>query len=175
MSQSLIGKRIIITGASAGIGAATARLSAQAGMHVLLTARRAERLEQLADECRQSGVQAAIFAGDVTQPGFSEQLLDSAERELGGFDVVFANAGYGFGRPMQMVSDDELRHIFEVNFFAAFSLLREAARRMIDAHPQGAPVDDLQRCRPFHLPRDGGLQRDQRRTTPGLPSHEHGS
>lgn len=137
MTDKLRGKRIIITGASAGIGAATARLGAAAGMHVLLNARRAERLEQLADECRQHGVNAAILAGDIAEPGFAAKLLDAADEQLGGFDVVFANAGYGFGQPMHMVSDEQLRQIFEVNFFAAFDLLRAAAGRLIEAKRPG--------------------------------------
>lgn len=137
MSSSLSGKRIIITGASSGIGAATARLCAEAGMHVLLNARRDDRLEKIAAECRQKGVKAVTLDGDVADPRINRHLLDLAEKELEGFDVVFANAGYGLGKPMHTLTDEELRRIFEVNFFAGYDLLRDAANRLIDAKRAG--------------------------------------
>lgn len=122
---------IIITGASAGIGAATARACAAAGLQVVLNGRRAERLEAVAAECRAAGAQAVCVAGDVSEPGMSARLLTAAEERFGRPYAVFANAGYGFYRITHELSDAEVRQIFEVNFFAAFDLLRAAARRLL--------------------------------------------
>lgn len=126
----LAGKVAVITGASSGIGAATAVALAREGIDVLLVARRRERLEQTAALIRNSGRQASILVHDVAQPGHAEEVLDEAQRVFGGFDIVFANAGYGLERPMHLTTDAQLRHLFEVNFFSSVALLREAANRL---------------------------------------------
>jgi NAD(P)-dependent dehydrogenase (short-subunit alcohol dehydrogenase family) len=131
MARDLTGKVIVITGASSGIGAATAVECAEAGMDVVLNARRADRLEQVAALVQGCGRGAAIVAGDVREPGISARMLETAADRFGRFDVVFANAGYGIEKPMARVEASELREIFEVNFFAAVELLREAAARLM--------------------------------------------
>lgn len=137
MPRDLTGRVIVITGASSGIGAATAVVCAQAGMDVLLTARRADRLEVVAEEVRAAGRRAAIVAGAVTDEGMAERLLDAAERELGGFDSVFANAGYGCEQAMVEFPMRDLREMFDVNFFSAIDLLQKAAGRLLEAKRQG--------------------------------------
>ncbi len=128
---------IIITGASSGIGAATALAAAREGMDVVLNARRIEKLTRVAELVEQLGRRAEIVSGDVTDPGVSQRLLDVAEERLGRFDVVFANAGYGMPRAILDYSDEELRKMFEVNLFASADLLRHAARRLQDAGRHG--------------------------------------
>lgn len=137
MPRDLHDQVIVITGASSGIGAATAVACARAGMHVVLNARRAERLEQLAAQIHALGRQAELVVGDVREPGMSPRLLDAAEQRFGRFDVVFANAGYGFRKAVHELEEAELREIFDVNFFAAWDLLKHAARRLIAAHRPG--------------------------------------
>ena len=137
MSPTLTDRVIVITGASSGIGAATALACARAGLHVVLHGRDAARLASVADGVRSAGRTAVTVAGDVAAPGESARLLDAAEAALGRFDIVFANAGYGFRRAMHETSDEELRRIFDVNFFAAVDLLRQAARRLIAAARPG--------------------------------------
>ncbi len=131
MPRVLRDQVIIITGASSGIGAATAIECAKAGMDTVLNARRADRLEQVADNVRRRGQKAEIVVGDVTAEGMSQRMLDTAQGAFGRFDVVFANAGYGFERSVVQMDDQELRQIFDVNFFASFELIREAAKRLI--------------------------------------------
>jgi short-subunit dehydrogenase len=130
MARDLNGKVIVITGASSGIGAATALACARAGMNVVLNARRADKLEAVADRARQAGAEAETVVGDVTEPGISERMLDAAGDRFGRFDAVFANAGYGFDVVAHEVSDDALRKIFDVNFFAAMDLLNAAVARL---------------------------------------------
>ncbi len=137
MAQELTDRVIVITGASSGIGAATAFAAARAGLHVVLHGRDTARLASVADGVRAAGRTAVTVAGDVAAPGESGRLLDAAEAALGQFDVVFANAGYGFRRAMHETSDAELRRIFDVNFFAAVDLLQQAARRLIAAARPG--------------------------------------
>ena len=127
---------IIITGASSGIGAATAIECAKTGMNVLLNARREEKLHAVAEQVRQAGAQAEVVVGDVTDQRISARMLDAAQQRFGRFDVVFANAGYGFEKPAVEVADEELRRIFDVNFFAAAELLTRAAQRLLS---QGRP------------------------------------
>ena len=134
---ALSGKVAVITGGSSGIGAATARALAAQGMRVVLAARRLERLHEVASGIRAHGGQVHAVALDVTAPDASAQLLDAAERAFGGFDVVFANAGYGMERAHHQTSEAELRQMFEVNFFASLDLVTVAAKRLIAANRRG--------------------------------------
>jgi short-subunit dehydrogenase len=106
-------------------------------MNVVLNGRRADRLERVASDVARSGRSTETVVGDVCAPGMSARLLDAAEQRFGGFDVVFANAGYGLNRPMHELGESDLRRIFDVNFFAATDLLCQAARRLIAAHRPG--------------------------------------
>ena len=131
--RNLNGQVLVLTGASSGIGAATAVACARAGMDLVLSGRDAERLAAVATAVKAAGRAAEVVPGNVTDAGLSARLLDTAERRFGQFDVVFANAGYGFKRPMHETSTAELREIFEVNFFAATELIQLAARRLLAA------------------------------------------
>ena len=127
----------MITGGSSGIGAACAREMARAGMDIALVTRRADRLEAVAGEIRALGRRAASVVADVSVAGHEREVLDGAVRALGRVDVVFANAGYGQERPVLEMDETELRAMFETNFFSSVALLREAARRMVDARSGG--------------------------------------
>ena len=135
--RDLSGKVIVITGASSGIGAATAIECGRSGMKVVLGARRADRLEAVARRVREAGGEAAIVVGDVTDETNVADLLDEAVRSFGGFDAVFANAGYGTEIPFTAMTEEDLRTMFEVNFFASIALCREAAHRWMDAERGG--------------------------------------
>ncbi len=128
MPRLLADKVLVITGASSGIGAATA---ARAGMHLVLHGRDRPRLTDVAQRVRALGRDAELVVGDVTEPSMTARLLDAAQTRFGRFDVVFANAGYGFKKASHELTPQELRQIFEVNFFAALDLVSEAARRLI--------------------------------------------
>lgn len=129
--RDLTDKVIIITGASSGIGTATAIECARAGMDVVLNARRADRLDAVNGQIRSLGRRAVAVVGDVTDATNSDRLLNAAEGEFGRFDAVFANAGYGSESAMTEFSTEALREMFETNFFASVDLLQKAARRLM--------------------------------------------
>ncbi len=131
MGNDLNDKVMVLTGASSGIGAATAAAGARAGLDFVLSGRDADRLQAVAALVRAAGRTAETVIGDVAEPGFTARLLDTATQRFGRFEIVFANAGYGFKRPMHETGVAELRQMFEVNFFAATELICEAARRLI--------------------------------------------
>lgn len=131
------GKVIVVTGGGTGIGAATAIACAEIGMDVLLVGRRQEPLERVAGRIETLGRRAEVLPMDVAAEGASQKILDHAETRLGGFDVVFANAGYGMEVPLIHATEESIAHMVEVNFMATVYLLREAGLRMVDAGRTG--------------------------------------
>src|SRR4051812_37693633 len=92
----LAGKTAVVTGASAGIGRAIALRLAGAGASVVLAARRAERLEELAGEIRRSGGRALPVVADVGREDDVIRLADAARRAFGAIDILVSNAGRGY-------------------------------------------------------------------------------
>ncbi len=117
----------IVTGASSGIGEASARCLAQAGFRVALAARRAERLEQLAKDIEQSGGTALPVAVDLADEGATQALTRKALESFGRIDVLLNNAGYSPAAANEQIPRSELRRTFEVNLFSALQLAGEVA------------------------------------------------
>jgi NAD(P)-dependent dehydrogenase (short-subunit alcohol dehydrogenase family) len=118
---SLANKVAIITGASSGIGRATAKLFAQQGASVVLAARRQAELEILAAEIVETRGEAAVLAGDIRDESFARTLVELAISEFGGLDIAFNNAGI-LGN-MEAVPDMALenwRETLETNLTGAF-------------------------------------------------------
>jgi len=90
---ALTGKVAIVTGASSGIGRATARLFADQGARVVVAARRQAELDSLVAEIADAGGEAVALAGDVRDEEYAKALVDLAAREFGGLDIAFNNAG----------------------------------------------------------------------------------
>ncbi len=116
MSKNVEGKVVVITGASSGLGAATARLLASQGASVVLGARRAERLETLAQELKKEGGKALAVATDVTNRAQVQKLVDAAVKEFGRVDVVLNNAGLMPLAPLERLKVDEWDQMIDVNF-----------------------------------------------------------
>jgi NAD(P)-dependent dehydrogenase (short-subunit alcohol dehydrogenase family) len=108
---------VLITGASSGIGAALARAWVREGADLVLLARRVDRLEALAAECRASGRRALVMACDVTRDGDVERAVARAREELGRIDVVVANAGFGVVGPLESLGLEDYRRQLETNVF----------------------------------------------------------
>jgi NAD(P)-dependent dehydrogenase (short-subunit alcohol dehydrogenase family) len=128
MSERLANKVAIVTGATAGIGEAVCRLFVREGARVVLVARDEERCAELTDEL---GVRnAAYVAGDVSEPDTAAAAVAAAE-PLGPLNVLINNAGIDLDAPLLETSEEQARRTFEVNFFGALWMLREAARTMV--------------------------------------------
>jgi short-subunit dehydrogenase len=119
---ALAGQVIIVTGASSGIGEATARRLARAGAKVVISARRPERLETLARELDPAGANVLAVAGDVTAPGDREKLVAAARAKFGRIDGLVNNAGYGTRGPVEIVPVETIRKNFETNVFSLIAL-----------------------------------------------------
>lgn len=131
MAIELSGKPILITGASSGIGRATALLCSRAGMPVFVTARRADRLDELVKEITSQGGKAASFAHDVSDEPSCREAVQRCIDAFGTIYSVFANAGYGIERPVHEMIDADVRRMFEVNFFGSLNIIRPALPYMI--------------------------------------------
>ncbi|MFW6059158.1 MAG: SDR family NAD(P)-dependent oxidoreductase [Phycisphaeraceae bacterium] len=126
MGRDLRDKVIVITGASSGIGAATAVACAAAGMDVAIAARREVRLRDVAGRIEQLGRRVVTVRCDVAEDGDVAHLFERAWAELGRVDVAFANAGYGLASSVLDTTDEQHRAIFEVNYFGTLRVVREA-------------------------------------------------
>ncbi len=113
-------RNVLVTGASSGIGAATARVLAEAGHRVYAAGRRVGRLEQLA-ESRPGVVPLAL---DVTDPASIDAAVKRVEADGGGVDVVVNNAGYAAVGPVETTDRDEVRRQFAVNVFGLLDVTR---------------------------------------------------
>lgn len=128
MKRSLHQKRILLTGASSGIGAALAPLLAQEGADLVLLARRKERLHNIAEQIQQrfSNRKVILVDGDITDAEVRHRAVQSAVEQLGGLDILINNAGAGATARVEDSTQETLRRMFEVNFFALVELTQLA-------------------------------------------------
>lgn len=108
-------KVVIITGASSGIGEATAKLLARQGAKIVLAARREERLKEIADEIRQNGGDAIYQTLDVTDQQDNDRIVELAKKEFGRVDVIFLNAGLMPNSPLSALKVDDWHRMVDVN------------------------------------------------------------
>ena len=113
----------IITGASSGIGEETAVALARRGYHVVLAARREEKLHQAAERCTQAAkerghaVEAVVHVTDVAQREQVQALVAATVERFGQLDVMVNNAGYGLFASVMETSPEDMQRIFQVNFY----------------------------------------------------------
>jgi NAD(P)-dependent dehydrogenase (short-subunit alcohol dehydrogenase family) len=124
MTRDLAGKRVILTGASGGIGRATAAALAAAGCRLALGARNRAALEEVADGLAGSG--HVVVPTDLTSPDDRRRLVGTAVSEFGGLDVLVNNAGIGSWGHFASSTEEIARRIMEVNFFGPVELTRLA-------------------------------------------------
>lgn len=135
----------VITGASSGIGAATARLLAKPGECLLLQARGGEQgsklalLEQVAVDSRQAGAEAKVVVADLSEAGSAAGVIDTCLQVFGQLDGVVSNAGFALATPIGKLSREELDHSYSV-IAGAFLDLTSAALPHLRLSSQGSIV-----------------------------------
>jgi 3-oxoacyl-[acyl-carrier protein] reductase len=128
MDLGLEGKVCVVTGASRGIGLATARRLCEEGAKVLFVARSADAVQRAADGCGGDWI-----AVDVTAPDAADRVVATCAEQMGGIDVLVNNAGTSFARPLDELTDEEWNGQWNLHVMAPMRLMRCAAPRMAKA------------------------------------------
>ncbi len=113
--NNIEGKVVVITGASSGLGEATARHLAQKGAAVVLGARRRDRIESLSNDLEKSGGRALAIATDVAAPSQVKTLVDGAVEKFGRIDVMINNAGLMPHSPLERLKIDDWDRMIDVH------------------------------------------------------------
>jgi NAD(P)-dependent dehydrogenase (short-subunit alcohol dehydrogenase family) len=127
----LRGKIALVTGASRGIGKSIAKVLAKSGVRVICCATNQALLDQTCSEIQKDGGVAVSMRADLGSPSERKGLIEQAISEFDTIDFLINNAGIPWEQATQDLTDEKLRHIFEVNVFAMFSLARDIGKHMI--------------------------------------------
>ena len=122
--RNLAGMRLLVTGASEGIGRAIAKEAVKRGCRVLAVARKQPDLDSLAAEVIAEGGKLEVLAGDITRGDDHRAMADAMTARFGGADVLVNNAGIGATGHFMDSDPDTLRRIFETNYFGTVELIR---------------------------------------------------
>jgi short-subunit dehydrogenase len=156
MTRDLHGLRILLTGASRGIGRCLAERLARQGARLLLAARSADQLRELAAQLAAPPADVTALPADVTREEDRQRLIREVRERFGGLDVLINNAGVASWGHFASSSEDILRQVMEVNFFAPAELIRSAIPLLAQGR-QPAIVNVASVC--------------GRRGLPGFPEH----
>lgn len=138
--MNLDGTRVLLTGASSGIGAATARSLARSGATVGLVGRREELLAAVLRDCQESVAGCRMWATDLGDLERAESLVDEAWGALGGIDVLINNAAVPKRRAVTSLTPAEIEHTMRVNFLSPARMTLRVLPRMLDG-PGGVIVN----------------------------------
>jgi short-subunit dehydrogenase len=124
--RQLAGKRILISGASQGIGRALALAAARRKARLIVSARSGDLLQSLAEDLQKEGADYIAVTGDVTNADDRQRMLEAAIEHFNGLDILINNAGIGATGHFAEATEERLRSIFEVNFFGLAEMTRLA-------------------------------------------------
>ena len=131
--MKLNGKSIVVTGASSGMGKAIVERFAKEGARIIAVARRKERLEELAEQLKDSGGTVIPFVGDVSRQETVEAAIDLAVEKFGRLDVLINNAGIMDDMsPIGDVKNEKIDQVFAVNVYGPMYAMRKAVRVFLD-------------------------------------------
>ncbi|MEU4288827.1 SDR family NAD(P)-dependent oxidoreductase [Kribbella sp. NPDC026596] len=137
MTSNLTGTAALVTGASSGIGAATARRLAEHGASVALVARRKERLVDLADEIEKAGGSALVVEADITEQAQAEAAVQQAVERFGRLDTLVNNAGLMLLGPVVGADTDDWERMLAVNVNGLLYTTRIALPHLLQAAEEG--------------------------------------
>ncbi|SFL07958.1 hypothetical protein SAMN04487950_2330 [Halogranum rubrum] len=126
LTEDLDGKAALVTGASSGIGEATAEALAEAGASVALAARREDELEQLADRIESEGGETLVVPTDVTDEDEIQEMVDRTAEEFGSLDILVNNAGVMLLERVEDADTDNFRQMVEVNLLGLMNVTHAA-------------------------------------------------
>jgi NADP-dependent 3-hydroxy acid dehydrogenase YdfG len=130
-TRPLSGRVAVVTGASSGIGEASAERLASLGARVALLARRADRLEQLAARVEKNGGRALALAVDVTDAAAVRAAADCVAAELGGADLLFNNAGIMLPAPVEELATAQWQHQIDLNITGLMIEIEELTPHLV--------------------------------------------
>jgi len=148
-------KVVLITGASAGIGLATARSLAAAGAKVVLAARSTDKLTQLADELQRDGHAALVVPTDMRNQAEVAQLVATAVQHYGQIDVLINNAGQAIAGTVAEVDVDQFQQVIELNVFGPIYAMQASVPQM-RAQGGGIIINVSSMVSKMHIPGLGG-------------------
>ena len=138
MTTSFAGKAVLVSGATSGIGAATALAFARRGAHVAIVGRDEERGQSVGRNCAAFGVKAPFLAADLAQPGEVRRMIAFAIDAFGALDIAFNNAGYQEPRaPLADQPDETFDRVFDMNVRSLFHAMKAEIAAML---PRGKGV-----------------------------------
>lgn len=139
--DELRGKIALVTGAGRGIGRAIALLAAEQGATVVLSARTAGQIEEVARKIEADGGQALAMAGDITDEMFVGQLFAAVRARFGRLDILVNNAGIAPFGPIEEMPVDRFRAALEVNVVGPFLCMQQAVRLMKESGGTGKIIN----------------------------------
>src|ERR1700761_7284411 len=131
MAGKLTGKVAIITGASAGIGWASAIALAEEGAHIVITARREDRLKQLVEAIRKAGGDATLVAGDAIEEDTAKRTVEAALKVTGKIDILLNNAGMGIYKQLADTPLENYDTMMDTNMRSGFLFTRYVVPEML--------------------------------------------
>jgi NADP-dependent 3-hydroxy acid dehydrogenase YdfG len=137
----LHGRVAVVTGASSGIGEATAEKLAALGAHVVVLARRAERLRELAARIEKNGGSATAITADVTDKAAVQAAADRVTAELGGADLLFNNAGVMLPAPIEELATDQWQRQIDLNVTGLMNAIAAFTPQLVRAAQERGVAD----------------------------------
>ncbi|MBC9987962.1 glucose 1-dehydrogenase [Haloferax sp. AS1] len=127
------GKVVLITGATSGIGKATALAFAEAGAKVVISGRREAKGQAVVDEAEDSGGEATFFEVDVTEEAAIEGLVDDTLETYGRLDIAFNNAGTEHRAPVAEAKEADYRKVFDTNVWGVLAAMKYETRALLES------------------------------------------
>ncbi|WP_331765844.1 SDR family oxidoreductase [Embleya sp. NBC_00896] len=140
-SKPLAGRIAVVTGASSGIGEASAEHLADLGARVVVLARRAERLDDLVTRIEKSGGEALAIAADVTDAAAVQAAADRVAAELGGADLLFNNAGVMLPAPVEELATDQWQRQIDLNITGLMNIIGAFTPQLVKAAGERGVAD----------------------------------